>query len=394
MNRNTLTYRIASPFLLNAQGGFSRDAVVEFDDQWRVVSVETGVKHLDSLAATKYYNGILIPGMVNAHCHLELSFYQGAIPQHTGLVDFIKYVVKHRGDYTIREQVDAARRYNELMWREGIQAVGDISNGESSFAAKCEGRVKYHTFAEYFGMVSDEQSLNFFLEQTANVEAASELGLTITPTPHSTYLVSDQLFKLGADSGRLSIHFMETPSEVDYFQRRGGMYDFVVESGWQPDFIGYGSHPGRIIGSLPPDVPLLLIHNTMIRDRDVEQIMSYFRDVTFVLCPRSNYYIEATYPPAQMLRSMGARIALGTDSLSSNTSLSMVEEVKWLSHHNPEIPLNEILTWATAGGAQAIGMGGEIGSFEVGKQCGAVLLTDVDFGKMRLTEESYAQRVI
>lgn len=359
-----------------------------------MVSIETDVENIDSLPATRHYNGILIPGMVNAHCHLELSFYKGVIPQHTGLVDFVKYVVAHRGEYSMEKQIADARTHSQVMWSEGIQAVGDISNGEASFDAKCESPIKYHTFAEYFGFTADDEAADFLATSTTNIAAAHKRGLAITPTPHSTYLVSDKLFKLGADSERLSIHFMETKSEIELFSKNGGMYDFIVECGWQPDFLQYGSHSNRLIKSLPADVPLILIHNTQIQPSDVEAIMGYFKDVTFVLCPRSNYYIEAGFPPVAMLRSMGARIALGTDSLSSNTSLSMVEEVKWLSKNNPEIPLNEILTWATIGGASGLGMESLLGSFTVGKQCGAVLLTDVDFANMKLTQASRAERIV
>lgn len=331
--------------------------------------------------------------MVNAHCHLELSFYQGVIPQHTGLVDFVKYVVAHRGDYSVQQQIEAARVHNTFMWKEGVQAVGDISNRVESFAAKMEGQVKYHTFAEYFGF-PDGDVRAFYEKSTANIAVAQEVGLPITPTPHSTYLVSDELFRMGADSGRLSIHFMETPSELDLFERKGGMYDFIVACGWQPDFLSYKSHSRRLTESLPKEIPLLLVHNTQIQRQDIERIMNHFDDVTFVLCPRSNYYIESGFPPVELFREMGACIALGTDSLSSNTSLSMIEEVKWISDNNPEVPLAEILTWATIGGARALGMASELGSFTVGKRCGAVLLTDIDYKTMKLTQASRSQRIV
>lgn len=331
--------------------------------------------------------------MVNAHCHLELSFYKDAIPQHTGLVDFIKYVVAHRADYTMEQQIEDATTHDGFMWHDGVAAVGDISNGTASFAAKSHSRIKYHTFAEYFGSSDDNSAAQMYAQQTAHIQQAHDLGLAISPTPHSTYLVSDRLFRMGGQSQRLSIHFMETPSEVDLFQRSGAMYDFLVQNNWNIDFISYGSHSERLINSLPANVPLLLVHNTQIQRADIERIMSYFEDVTFVLCPRSNYYIESGFPPAELLRQMGARIALGTDSLSSNTSLSVIEEVKWLSMHNPSIPLAEILSWATIGGARALGMDNELGSFTVGKKCGAVLLTDVDFVNMKLTTNSRAVRI-
>lgn len=192
----------------------------------------------------------------------------------------------------------------------------------------------------------------------------------------------------------MSIHFMETPAEVDFFDRRGGIYEMVKASaGREPDFLAYGGHAERLVGSLPKGAHLILIHNTQMRRRDMELILNYFEDVTFVLCPRSNYYIDADFPPAQMLYEAGARVALGTDSLSSNTSLSLAEELKWLSAHNPSIPLETLLQWATLGGARALRFDDEIGSFEPGKRPGAVLLSGVDFSSLTLASDARMLRL-
>lgn len=339
--------------------------------------------------------------MTNAHCHLELSFFKGAIPQHVGMVRFIEHVVSKRNDYSRDEQIARAIEEDRLMWHEGIQAVGDISNDTTSFPAKVlardENRTRYHTFAEYFGVPTPDQAEAFYHRSVDPLlEAAARDGLTITPTQHSTYFVSDRLFRLGADSPLLSIHFMETPSEVDFFERRGGIYDMVKASsgGREPDFLAYGGHAERLVGSLPRTARLLLIHNAQMQRKDMELILGHFDDVTFVLCPRSNYYIDADFPPAQMLFEAGARVALGTDSLSSNTSLSLAEEIKWLAAHNPALPLETILQWATLGGAHALRFDGEIGSFETGKRPGAVLLSGVDFTTMTLTPEARATRLL
>lgn len=316
------------------------------------------------------------------------------------MVNFIKHVVPKRREYTRETQIERAIEEDLFMWRDGIQAVGDISNDTTSFPAKVrslkEGRIHYHTYAEFFGTPKDEDAEAFYHKSVDPLlAAAKQEGIAITPTQHSTYLMSDKLFKMAADSPRLSIHFMETPAEVDFFSQKGGIYDFMIESGMQPDFLAYGSHAKRLVGSgLPKDVPLLLIHNVQMQREDMELILGYFTNVTFVLCPRSNYYIDADFPPAQMLYEAGARVALGTDSLSSNTSLSMVEEIKWLAKYNEDIPLAAILQWATGNGAQALGFGNEIGSFEVGKQPGAVLLTGIDFDTMRPTDNTRALRLI
>lgn len=375
-----------------------RNGVVHFAADGTVVGVEQ-CENIDSLPLTEYHNGILIPGMTNAHCHLELSFFKGAIPQHVGMVKFIEHVVSKRNDYSREEQVARAVEEDLCMWREGIQAVGDISNDTTSFPAKVkamrEGRTRYHTFAEFFGMPADADAEAFYHRSVDPLLSAAEKeGLSITPTQHSTYFMSDKLFKLAAGSPRMSIHFMETPAEVEFFDRRGGIYEMVKNSaGREPDFLAYGGHAERLVASLPKDAHLLLIHDTQMRCRDMELILNYFEDVTFVLCPRSNYYIDADFPPAQMLYEAGARVALGTDSLSSNTSLSLAEEIEWVAAHNPEIPLAAILQWATLNGARALGLGNEIGSFEQGKRPGAVLLTGVDFNTMRLTDGACTARL-
>lgn len=374
--------------------------MVRFAADGTVLDVETGCTEIDSMPRTEYHNGILLPGMVNAHCHLELSCFRGAIPPQVGMVEFIRNVVSRRNDFPREVQVERAIEEDRAMWREGVQAVGDISNDTTSFPAKVrarrEGRTAYHTFAEYFGLVAPDEAEEFYHRSVDRLlTEGAEAGLVVTPTPHSTYFVSERLFGLGADSPRLSIHFMETPAEVDFFRRRGGIYDLVTASaGREPDFLAAGGHAERLVGALPRGAHLVLVHNTQMQRKDLDLILGHFTDATFVLCPRSNYYIDADFPPAQMLFEAGARVALGTDSLSSNTSLSMVQEMRWLADHNPDLPLAAILRWATAGGAEALGLGAELGSFSPGRRPGAVLLTGVDFDTLRLTASARTVRLL
>ena len=396
---STVWRSVAAPYLLDSDGTLLRNGVVRFAADGTVLGVES-CDRIDSLPQTEYHNGILIPGMTNAHCHLELSCFKGAIPAQVGMVEFIRNVVSRRNDFSREKQEERAIEEDLSMWREGIQAVGDISNDTTSFPAKVkaktEGRTRYHTFAEFFGLPADDEAEAFYRRSVDPVVAAADrAGLPVTPTQHSTYFMSDRLFKRAADSPLMSIHFMETPAEVDVFDRKGGIFELVSASaGREPDFLAYGGHAERLVGSLPREAHLILIHNTQMRRRDMELIMGYFEDVTFVLCPRSNYYIDADFPPAQMLYEAGARVALGTDSLSSNRSLSMVEEMKWLCAHNPALPLAAVLQWATLNGARALRFGDEIGSFEPGKRPGAVLLTGVDFDAMRLREDAKTVRLL
>lgn len=388
--------KIACPYILDNSGALVRNGLVSFDDDGVVLAVESfDPATVDRAAGVEYYDGILIPGMTNAHCHLELSYLKGSIAEGSMLDGFVRAITEIRGQWPEQQQIEAAQLNDRFMWSEGVQAVGDISNGTASFPAKKASKISYYTYAEYFNMPPDDQAQAYFTEKTAHVAVAREQGLPISPSPHSTYMVGDKLFKMSQNSERLSIHFMETATEMGLFERKGGMYALMVDEwGMKPDFLYYGSHPARLVGSLPREMPLLLVHCTQCKHDDIQAIIDYFEDVTFVLCPRSNYYIERAYPPAELLYDMGVNVALGTDSLTSNHSLSMIEEIKWLAQHNPSIPLAAILKWATAGGAKGLGFDYKLGSFTVGKKAGAVLIENVDLQHLTTTEQTSSRRLV
>ena len=133
-------------------------------------------------------------------------------------------------------------------------------------------------------------------------------------------------------------------------------------------------------------------NNCCITEEDITLISNYFtRPVAWVLCPRSNDYISGLRPPVQMLREHDALICLGTDSLASNDSLSMIEEIKALG----DVPLAEAVKWATINGAKALGIDGEMGSVEQGKRPGLVLIEGVEMADtLRLTPSATSRRLI
>ncbi len=386
--------KIAAPLVLSPEGDFWKNTIISFDEQGVIAGIEKDVQNIDSVAGVEYYDGVLMPGMVNAHCHLELSYLLGQVAEGKGLVEFIREIMAVRGNFTFEQQQQKAITEDRKMWSEGVQGMLDISNGEASFEAKRTSNLIYHTYAEYFNMPPDDKIDEYFEAATKHIPAAKELGLAISPTPHSNYMVGDKLFKKSATSGACSIHFMETPSEVDYFERKGKMYDFVTDDGMVPDFLDYGGHAERLIGSLPKDMPLLLVHNTMITEEQVDMLTNYFTDLTFVLCPRSNYFIERSFPPAMMLWRKGVNVAIGTDSLTSNHSLTMALELDWLLRNNEDLPLGVALKWATLGGARGLHATDKIGSFEVGKSSGAVLLEGIDFSTLRPSATLTSKRVL
>ncbi len=344
--------------------------------------------HLDSRAGVEFYNGILTAGLVHAHCHLELSYMQGAIPEGTDLAGFARAMSAGRETADAARRARAAAYWDARMWAEGVQAVADVCNGDSTFPLKEASPVAYRNFAEVFGLRTT--GIGHALDLCGR---AREAGLWCAVTPHSTYSLNDPVFRAAIDAGGdpLSVHFMESPQESELFRRRGGLWEWYESNGLETDFLHAASPVERIVRNVPAGRNILLVHNTFISDEDVAALAAHFGDrATFVLCPLSNDYISRALPPVERLRRAGVRIALGTDSLASNRELSLVGEMRRLGN----VPLTELFDWATLGGAQALGLDAELGSLEVGKRPGVVLFEGLDFENMALTPETTTRRLV
>ena len=301
------------------------------------------------MAGVEFYSGVLCAGFVNAHSHLELAYLKGAIAEHGGFASFAESMGRVRGTFSAEERLAAIGEADRVMWQEGVDVVGDIANGATSFPSKAASRIHYHTFAEVFGL------------RECNLERQRELlnYPNTSLTPHSIYSVQDAPFRevCQADCDRpLSIHFMETPDEALLYRGEGSLHDWYKRVGFECDFLHYGSPSERIVACIPSERRVLLVHNCAISERDIEVVMRHFSTpVSWVLSPRSNSYISGIEPQSvELLRSAGynINICIGTDSLASNWSLSIVEELKMFRN----IPLAEMLQWATINGARALGV--------------------------------------
>ena len=339
------------------------------------------------MAGVEFHSGVLCAGFVNAHSHIELSYLRGAIEPYRGYAAFAESIAKVRDTFSREEKLSAIKEADRAMWQEGVDAVGDIVNGDTSFVTKATSAIYYHNFLEVFGL------------RECNLERQRELlsHPNTSLTPHSTYSVQDAPFRAvcGGDSDKpLSIHFLETPDEAKLYQGEGSLHEWYKKVGFRCDFLHYETPAKRIVACTPKERSVMLVHNCAITSHDIEMIANHFSaPVSWVLCPRSNNYILGVEPRSvELLRKSGANIniCIGTDSLSSNWSLSMVEELKMFRN----IPLAELLQWATINGAKALGIDDKYGTLEVGKQSGVVNLTGVDLENFTLTPDTKARRVI
>lgn len=367
--------KIASNWLWTPEG-FLRRPLVTLDDGGRILDVRT-CDAPDREPFTEFHAGLLTPGFVNAHCHLELSALRGRIPEGCGFAGFARAMGEVRGLADEEERRAAIAAADAEMTRGGIVAVGDIANGEAAFDVKSAGRIAYRTFAEFFGLrTMAADSLRPLLRHPRT-----------SLTPHSVYSVQDAPFRALCAEGTapLSIHFMESPAEAELFAGRGPLHEWYARAGFACDFLHYGSPAERLVRSIPAERPLILVHACCVGEEEVRRILAHFTaPVYWCLCPRSNRYISRLEPPVALLRSLGARICLGTDSLASNHSLSLLDELRALGG----VPLRESLRWATLGGAEALGLDDALGTVAPGKRPGLNLLTGLDFERMALTPDT------
>ena len=358
-----------------------RNGVVEVTEDGIIAGVyEPEHPHLSGKEINRQ-KGMIVPGFVNAHCHLELSHMAGMIPKHTGLVSFLQQVMFTRAADEDRIQ-QAMQAADKQLYDNGIVAVGDHANTAISAAIKSKSNIYYHTFLEVLGFEPEiahqklkeaRQTVQLFTRDTASI------------TAHAPYSVSKELFRLLSEEAVqqgyiLSVHNQESKEENRLFRYKSGQFlDFYRVLG--KDISGFKAQARNSIQTFLPylssDVPVLLVHNTFTSAKDIFFVERQGRSVSWCFCPNANLYIEKGLPKIGNFLTYRHPITLGTDSLASNDRLCILSELKTLHTHFPELPFSETIKWATLNGAEFLGIAEKYGSLEVGKAPGLNLLSSV-----------------
>jgi len=327
------------------------------------------------------YGGSVVPGFINAHCHLELSHMAGLVPTGSGLPDFLSGVLRLR-DFEESEIRAFAQMSDKDMYRSGIQAVGDICNTLHTSEAKLNSSIQYANFVEAYDLWNgtDDNPMLAGHETTYDqIEMKDDDYRSLVP--HAPYSVSPAGFEWIASkedssaSGAISMHNQETPTENQFFTSRSGqLYQFFAgmglplqDSPMAPSALAYA------LPYLPRERNALLVHNTMSQEEDFQLAHDHSSRIYWVTCPNANLYIENRLPDYHLWRNQRAKIAVGTDSITSNWQLSILEELKTISKYVSSIPSEELITWATVNGAQALGFD-DLGDLRIGTQPGIILL--------------------
>jgi len=343
------------------------------------------------------FEGLLTPGLINAHCHLELSHMKGMIPAHMGLQEFVKQIVALRKveAHVIEEAIEAAE---EEMYQNGIVAVGDICNTLDTLSLKEKHKIAYYSFVELYDLdptrAYDKMQTGLKIQ-----DAFQDKCIRASLVPHAPYSVSFNLWKLLSThfgSHTITMHNQETSDENEFFEKKSGSFLGMYER----TKVSLDFFEATGLSSVQSVLPFfkkanrsILVHNSFTSTADIKAVQKEMPNTFWCLCPNANQYIEQTMPPIELMRANNVSIVIGTDSYASNWSLNILDEIRTIQKYHPSIPLAEMLVWATMNGARALQMEKGLGSFEKGKKPGVVLIKGADTNGL-LSKASTAQRII
>jgi len=351
------------------------------------------------------FDGILSPGFINCHCHLELSHLKNVIPPHTGLVEFLCSVVTKRNFETDTIQQEIVKAERE-MYENGIVAVGDIGNTADTAVVKATSKIRWQNFVEVLGFTDEkaEENIEHFKTVAESLDTQlqiSKIKHRTTLVPHAPYSISPKTFELINQLTKkriISIHNQEHPAEDELYRTGGGDYLKLFR------IFGVDKSPFPITGksSIRSYLPhfsggqtIFLVHNTYMAEDDILFANQYANEnrltLVYCLCPNANLYIEDRLPQVDMFKKHNCHLVLGTDSYSSNWQLSIAKEIEAIIHPTTLSPvrdavpgLTEVLRWATINGAKALQWDDDLGSFEKGKNPGVIVIDTATWRSRRL----------
>jgi cytosine/adenosine deaminase-related metal-dependent hydrolase len=333
----------------------------------------------------------IMPALVNAHTHLELSYLSGMVPPTETFIDWVRTIMATRRQYPDAGDpriLDAARRAIADARASGTGLVGDISNTLVTAPLLHEASMPAQIFYELLRFnASDPESMT--REARAKADAASPDGsVRVSLAPHAPYSVSPGLFAairadLDAHPGQVtSVHLGESPEEIEFIRRGTGAWRVLLEElgVWSESWEAPGTSPVEYLEQLGfLDRRVLAVHGVQFDGDDLDRLRS--RDMTIVSCPRSNQHVGVGAPPLEAFYALNVNVAFGTDSLASTPDLNLFAELAEARRLAPRVRARALLESATRQGAAALGFAGDFGTIEAGKRAQLIAVpvpADVD----------------
>lgn len=322
--------------------------------------------------------GVVFPGLVNAHTHLELSMLRGRVPGGRGFVPWVEGLIGARSESSPEEEAEAIEQAVQALVASGTVLVGEVTNSLAAVPMLARHGVGGCVFHEVFG--HDRASVlgrvsGLVAERDGRCGPWPTDDLTYAPAPHTLYTTHPEAVSALVEGARrlghrTSLHLAEHAAERRAIEHDDGPVPdwLLTRTKARPSFarralFDYADE----LGVLAPDV--LLVHLTDARPEELARVAE--RRAPVALCPRSNLAIEMRLPPLTAIRGAGLEAALGTDSLASSPSLDVLAEAKALADRFPGVPAHELLRMATDNGARALGRP-DCGRFARGARPGVV----------------------
>ena len=333
----------------------------------------------------------LLPALVNAHTHLELSYLRGRIARRDRFLDWIRDLMAARREFPDAADaviVDAARRAIAYARASGTGLFGDISNTLVTVPLLRDARMPARVFYELLGFNTPDPESRVTAArnqiasaglQGSDAAAVGAADIRISLAPHAPYSVSPALFRairadVDAHAGDISsVHLGESPEEIEFTRKGSGPWRAMLEDlgVWSDDWRAPGTSPVTYLSDLGfLDRCVLAVHGVQFDGEDLTRLAAL--GVTIVSCPRSNEYVGVGAPPLEAFYAMDVDVAFGTDSLASAADLNVFSELKAARRLAPRVPAARLLESATLIGARALGFGNDYGSIEPGKRASLI----------------------
>jgi cytosine/adenosine deaminase-related metal-dependent hydrolase len=365
-------------WILPITGPPIRDGVVVIEDG-RIVRVGEAT----ASSAVSLGNTAILPALVNAHTHLELSYMHGRVPPSASFTEWVMALMTLRrasSGPSVPVIVEAAKAAIEQARTSGTGLIGDVSNTLVTVPLLREARLPAHVFHELIGFNPPDPKVRV-REARASAEAAGIEGgdVRVSLAPHAPYSVSAALFqaiRIDVDAhphGVTTVHLGESAAEVELLRHgTGGVRTMLEQLGvWTTDWQVPGMSPTEYLtglGFLEPDT--LVVHGVQFDRDDVARVKA--SGSTVVSCPRSNVHVGVGAPPLESFYAASIPVAFGTDSLASVDDLNMFGELAEARRIAPGVSARMLLRSVTLTGAQSLGFGDEFGSIEAGKRAALI----------------------
>lgn len=343
------------------------------------VAVESGrivgVGEFDGGPVEDLGNVAVLPGLVNAHTHLELSWMRGQVPPGTSMPQWASRLMALRRSVSPEPPQPIVDAIGEAR-ASGTCLLGDVTNTLATFEPLLDSDLSAVVFRELLGFSSPDPEglVRQMSAQIADLTPVEWLRPCLVP--HAPYSVSPALLQAiaRASRGPFSIHLGESAQEVEFLREGTGEWRALLEAlnVWNPSWTPPACGPVEYLERLGlVDANLVAIHGVQFTDDDLSRLKG--AGATVVACPRSNTWTGAGEPPIERFYASSVRVAVGTDSLASVANLNLFEEIATLRCLAPRVPATRLLASATLEGATALGFQADFGSIEPGRR--AQLLT-------------------